>query len=473
VRQKHSVFRLYSPPPKASRKGPKREKGRSGWLGFGRKLFWHWWIWIAVAIIAAVADHDNVAIVCSLVGFFLYLLTPGEHIPRFGLDYRFPVQSHEFLDSIVGATGVPFIRNNNVTILNNGDEFYPAMLDAIANAKSTITMETYIYWSGDVGRRFAEAMAERARSGVQVKLLLDAFGSLSIGKQILKTLNDSGCEVAWYNRMWLRTIGRFNHRNHRKSLIVDGRVAFTGGAGIADQWTGKGEDPKHWHDIQIRVEGPGAMNLQNGFAQNWLETTGELVSGKGYFPPADSAGTIATQTIFSSPKSGSSSVRIMYDLSIVSASKTLYIANPYFIPDDSLVQILVEARQRGVDVKIMIAGIHNDMRTSRYASIQLYGVLLQGGVEIYEYNRTMLHQKTMVVDKAWATVGTTNFDSRSFSLDEESNVCIYDRRIAEELEAIFVEDLKYCDRVTLEEWRHRGIKTRLLGNICVFLKEQI
>jgi cardiolipin synthase len=334
-------------------------------------------------------------------------------------------------------------------------------------------MENYIFWEGMVARQFAQAMAERSRAGVQVKLLLDAFGSLSLGKEIQKRLKESGCEIAWYNRMWLRTLGRFNHRDHRKSLVVDGRIAYTGGAGIADQWQGNAENAHRWHDIEIRVEGPGAVALQTGFAQNWLETTGELLSGNGYFPPPDAAGTIATQTVFSSPKSGSSGTRIMYELSITSAQKTLYIANPYFIPDDSLVQILVEARKRGVDIKIMVSGLHNDMRISRYASQHLYGRLLDAGIDIYEYNRTMLHQKTMVVDTVWATVGTTNFDNRSFALDEESNVCIYDRRIAEQLEAIFAEDLKSCERVRLDQWRHRGFKARVFGVACVFLKEQI
>jgi cardiolipin synthase len=358
-------------------------------------------------------------------------------------------------------------------VLNDGDEFYSAMLDAIANARKTITMEQYIYWDSAIGRRFADAMAERARAGVTVKLLLDAFGSATIGAHILQTLKDSGCEVAWYNHVWLRTIGRFNHRNHRKSLIIDGRIAFTGGAGIADQWTGRAQDPEHWRDVQIRLEGPGAVGLQSAFVQNWLETTGELLTGFGYFPPPDKAGNISTQTILSSPRSGASAVRIMYYISIVSARKSIYIANAYFVPDDSAVRILVEARRRGVDVKIMVAGIHNDMRVSRYASIHGYGKLLEAGIEIYEYNRTMLHQKTMIVDGVWATAGTTNFDNRSFALNEESNVCFFNRDVAQKLEAVFMKDLEHCDRVHVDKWQCRGIRKRLFGALCVFLKEQI
>lgn len=409
----------------------------------------------------------------ATVGFIFYLLAPREHIPQYGLDYKFPIHSDQFLPSVMGAPGAPFISGNKVTVLTNGDQFYPAMLRAIAAAEKTITMEMYIFWDGNIGRQFASALAERRRAGVKVKLLLDAIGSSSIGNEISDILKKSGCEVDWYNRIWLRTIGRFNHRNHRKSMIVDGRVAFTGGAGIADQWTGNGEDPSHWHDIQVQVEGPGAMSLQAGFAQNWLEITGELLSGPDYFPLLKKAGNISTQTLLSSPKSASSTTRIMYYLSIISARRTIYIANPYFIPDDSGVQILIDAKCRGVDVNIMVAGKYNDMRISRYASNHLYGKLLEAGIDIYEYNRTMLHQKTMVVDGIWVTIGTTNFDNRSFALDEESNICVYDAALAREMENIFKTDLECCERVEIEKWRHRGLRKRVLGATCVFLKEQI
>jgi cardiolipin synthase A/B len=420
-----------------------------------------------------VGEHQGFAVTFVVVGFFFYLVAPREHIPQYGLESELAVHSHDFLSSIVGTTGVPVIKNNKITILNNGDEIYPAMLEDVKNAQNSITMEAYIYWDGQIGLRLAEAMAERRADGVEVKLLLDAVGSASIGKKIQSILKESGCDVAWYNPARFNTLGKFNNRDHRKSLIVDGRVAYTGGAGIADQWAGNAQDPAHWRDVQIRIEGPGASGLQTGFAQNWLDTTAELVSGTSYFPPCDDAGTMGAQTILSSPEAGSSAVRIMYYLSIVSAQKSIYIANPYFIPDDSARDILIDAARRGVDVKIMVAGIHNDMRISRYSGIHLYGKLLEAGIEIYEFNRTMLHQKTMVVDGIWSTVGTTNFDSRSFALDEESNICVYDRRLAEKLEAIFEEDLKSCDQIQLEHWRRRSLKTRLFGIACVLLKEQI
>ena len=354
---------------------------------------------MGAAVVLQLLHHGGWSVGCASVGFFFYLITPQEHVPVYGLEPSLWVQSQEFLTNVIGNTGVDIVKNNNkITVMNNGDEFYPAMLSAISKAKETITMEAFVYWKGQIGMCFAKALAERRRAGVEVKLLLDAVGSASIGKEILSILKNSGCDVAWYNPLRFRTIGRFNNRTHRKSLMIDGRIAFTGGAGIADHWTGHAQDPQHWRDIQISVEGPGAFGLQTGFVQTWLATTGELIAGEGYFPCPEAGGRTSIQTILSTPEAGSSAVRIMYYLSIVSARDTIRIANPYFIPDNSAIEILVEARQRGVDVKIMVAGIYNDVRVSRYSSIHLYGKLLEAGIEIYEYNRTMMHQKTMVVD---------------------------------------------------------------------------
>jgi cardiolipin synthase A/B len=359
---------------------PRRARGKQGLLGMGRSLLWSWWLWTAIAIFLGYDDHAKLAVVFLALALFTYLVTPQERSPRYGLEADFPIHSHEFLSSIVGTTGVQFVKNNRLTILNNGDEFFPPMLAAIAEARSTVCVEAYIYWAGEIGMQFAHALAERGRAGVTVKVLLDAVGSATIGKEILEVLKSGNVEVAWYNPVRWSTIARFNNRTHRKSLIIDGRTAFTGGAGIADQWTGNAQDPDHWREVQVRIEGPSAMGLQTGFANNWLDTTGELVSGGAYFPPPDSAGTVAVQTIMSSPEVGSSSVRIMYYLSIVCARKQILIANPYFIPDDAALEILIEAKQRGVDLKIMVAGEHNDMPISRYASLQLYGNLLEAGV---------------------------------------------------------------------------------------------
>lgn len=405
---------------------------------------------------------------------FAFLVWPREVQPRVGLEHEFSVDDDEFLTTMAGSTGVPFYEGNAIQILNNGDAFYPAMLTAIAQAQCSITVEAYIYWAGDIGKRFAEALAARASENVGVKILLDAIGSSTIGDEILEILEKSGCQLAWYNPARPFTIGRFNHRTHRKSLIIDGRIAFTGGAGIADHWLGHAQDREHWRDIQIRIEGPAVVPLQTGFAQNWIKTTGEVITGFEFYPAMDeSAGKIAVQTLLSSPASGASTARTFYYLSIAAARKSIDIANPYFVPDQGAIDLLVAAKRRGVKVRIMVAGIHNDNWLARQNSVRLYGPLLEAGIELYEYNHTMLHQKTMVVDGVWLTVGTTNFDSRSFAHNEENNVCICDAQLADELETIFAADITGCDRVTLQQWRKRPIVNKIAQGVVSLFQEQV
>jgi cardiolipin synthase len=407
------------------------------------------------------------------MGLISYLITPSEFAPRYGLDHELSVTDDEFVQTVVGATGVLFSARNSLILLNNGDEFYPAMLEDIGKAEASITIEAYIYWSGQIGLAFARALAAKSKAGVNVKILLDAIGSASIGEEILQTLEDGQCELAWYNPIHWYSLGRFNHRTHRKSLIVDGKVGFTGGAGIADHWLGNAEDPRHWRDIQIRVEGPAVVPLQTGFAQNWLQTTHELISGPLYFPAPVPAGPLNVQTIMSSPEAGASSVRILYYLSIICARRSIFIANPYFIPDQSAIDILIEAKERGVDVRIMVSGINNDNWLARHNSVRLFRRLLEAGIEIHEYNRTMLHHKTIVVDNIWATVGTTNFDNRSFAHNEETNVCVYDREVARVLRQVFMADLEACARVELRTWRRRGLWAKTQEVIASILQEQI
>jgi cardiolipin synthase A/B len=401
-----------------------------------------------------------------------YLIAPAAAPPRYGLDHQFPIDSPLFLETVAGASGGPFIAGNALTLLQNGDRFYPAMLQAIDEAGQSITIEAYIYWAGNIGRRFADALAARARDGITVKILLDAVGSASIGADILAVLESGGCQVAWYNPIRWYTFGRFNNRTHRKSLIVDGRIAFTGGAGIADHWCGDARGPQEWRDTQVRLEGPAVVPLQSGFAHNWQQTTGELLTGERFYPCLSPAGSLAVQTLLSSPETGWSSVRSMYYLSIVCARHSIYIANPYFVPDPVAIDTLVEARQRGVDVRIMVSGIRNDNWIARHNSVRLYGRLLAAGIEIQEYNRSMLHQKTMIVDDVWVTIGTTNFDNRSFAHNEESNVSAFDPALAAELRRAFVDDLAACAALTLEQWRRRGAWARTQEIVAAFLQEQ-
>jgi cardiolipin synthase len=349
----------------------RKPKGVTTFWGRARRLFWSWWVWALLYLWATATDRWGWAAGAGAMAFISYLITPAEYPPRYGLDHELSVDDAEFLPTMAGATGVPFRSGNRIDVLNNGDAFYPAMLEAVNGAEESITIEAYIYWAGEVGRQFAEALAAKAASGVRVKILLDAVGSTSIGEEILETLERGRCQLAWYNPIRYYSLGRFNHRTHRKSLIVDGRIAFTGGAGIADHWKGNARNPGEWRDMQIRIEGPAVAPLQTGFAQNWLQTTGELISGPLFYPLVEPAGQLSAQTIMSSPEIGVSTVRIMYYLSIICARRSIYIANPYFLPDAAAIDALVEAKSRGVNVRIMVAGVHNDNWLARQNSIRL------------------------------------------------------------------------------------------------------
>ena len=448
-------------------------KGDSSLWTRVRSVLWSWWPWFVASVSTAYYDHWGWAFGTGAMAFVSYLIAPTEHAPRYGLDHEFSIDSDEFLATIAGATGVPGLRGNSIEVLNNGDEFYPVMLREIAGARESITIEAYIYWAGEIGRKFADALAAKARQGIPVKILLDAVGSATIGTEILETLESGRCQLAWYNRIHWYTIGRFNHRTHRKSLIIDGRVAFTGGAGIADVWRGRAQSPEQWRDTQIRLAGPAVMPLQTGFAQNWLKTTGELLSGAMFYPEHEPAGPLAVQTVMSSPESGASSVRVIHYLPIVCSQKSIYIANPYFVPDQAAIDTLVAAKRRGVDVRIMIAAKHNDNWLARKNSTRLYGRLLEAGIVILEYNKTMLHQKTMVADGQWVLIGTTNFDNRSFAHNEETSVCLRDTRLAHQMEQAFLDDMRACERVALEAWRKRGLWEKSLEAVASLLEAQI
>ncbi len=439
-----------------------------------RRLLWSWWLWAAIAIVLLWRDVFGWAVGAGITAAVAYLLQPTEFPPAYGLEHELRVEDPDFVSSLVGTTGTAFLGGNRVDILNNGDEFYPAMLDAIRGAQRSITVEAYIYWDGTIGREFADALAERAKAGVRVKLLLDAVGSTRIGEEILTRLDEGGCQVAWFNPPHWYSIGRFNHRTHRKSIIVDGRIGFTGGAGIADQWRGRAQDEDHWRDMQIRLEGAGVLPLQTGFAQNWLQTTGELVTGDAFFPllRSDAPG-VYVHTMLSSPSTGTSAARVLHYLSISSARRRILIANPYFVPDPSARDTLIAARQRGVDVAIMMAGRYNDAWLVRQNSVRLAGPLLEAGVTIHEYNRTMLHHKMMVVDDDWGTIGTTNFDNRSFAFNEESNVSFNDPDLVRQLVDTFHADLDGCERLTLETWRRRGAVNRAKELVASLMQDQI
>ena len=464
---KEQLFRL-APAPR-----PRKRLGALTIPDRIRDIIRAWWAWFLVALLLEAVGWRVTGLVAGAMSFVLYHTSTDSHPAVYALEPDFDTTSAEFTSTMTGVTGMPLVAGNRAEIYNNGDEFYPAMLDAIESARLSITMEQYIFWEGEVGRRFAEAFAEKARSGIPVKLLVDAIGSATLGGEIFKILEAGGCQLAWFRPIHWYTLHRANQRNHRKSLIVDGSVAFTGGAGLADHWLGSAEDESEWRDIQIRVEGPAAAAQQAGFAQNWLLTTGEIIGGHEFFPEIPMKGSVPIQTILSSPSGGAGAAGTMYLIAVQCAQRYLYIANPYFIPDLRVTEMLAQACRRGVVVKLMLAGRQNDTWWARQNSVRLYGKLLEAGVEIYEFQPSMLHQKTMIVDGAWATIGTANFDNRSFALSEETNLCFQDSNLVDQLRRIFLADLARCERIELPVWKRRGAWQKSKEVLASLIENQV
>ena len=351
--------------------------------------------------------------------------------------------------------GPPIVGGNKVETLENGDEIFPSMLAAIRSAEHNIDFETYVYWSGQIGRDFADAIAERARAGVTAHVLLDWVGAQRMEKDVLKTMTDAGARVEFYHPLRWYTIARMNNRTHRKLLVVDGRIGFTGGVGIAQEWTGNAEDPEHWRDTHYRVEGPVVSQMQTAFLDNWMKITGEVSHGATYFPRLDPAGEADAQMFESSPSGGSESMKLMYLLAINAAERTILLEAAYFIPDDLTMEALIDARRRGVDIRIIVPGPYNDAKVTRNASRNTWGPLLEAGVRIFEFQPTMFHCKVLVVDGLLTSVGSTNFDNRSFRLNDEASLNVYDANVAAEQARMFEADVAKSREYTIADWRAR------------------
>ena len=386
---------------------------------------------------------------------------------------HYSVEDPQFRRTLNVLLGPQLLAGNKVQALVNGDEIFPAMLKAIEGARRTITFETYVYWEGDIGRRFTDALVERARAGVKVHVLFDAVGSGKIDRKFVQLLADAGVEVRKYNPLRWHSIARMNNRTHRKILVADGRLGFTGGAGIGDEWAGDAQDPKHWRDTHFRVEGPAVAQMQAAFVENWIETTGIVLHGAEYFPTLRESGGQTAQFFVSSPGGGGESMQLLYLLSIAAAAKTLRLSASYFVPDDNEVRMLAAAAKRGVSVQIIVPGPHIDNEIVRRASRASWGKLLSAGVEIYEFEPTMYHVKVMIVDGVWVTVGSTNFDTRSFSTNDEANLNVLDRGFAREQERIFAADLKRSRRISLEEWEKRPLSEKLWEHSMGLLSSQL
>ena len=375
--------------------------------------------------------------VCVMCSFCGCALKSGKQV-RHEVPSLYSASSPEFRQSAGSLLGPNFVGGNNVVTLVNGDQIFPAMLSAIRSAKRSITFETYVWWNGEIGRQFTEALAERARAGVKVHAVLDAHGTRRMGNENLIKLRQAGVEVVKYHSIFWIDIRRYNNRTHRKLLIVDGKTAFIGGVGIADEWAGNADSPKHYRDNHYKVTGPVVAQLQAAFMTNWLKTRGKVLHGADYFPPLQSSGPYQAQAIRSSARNPN--LDTMYLLAIASAQKSLRIENAYFLPDEMTRKELIAAAKRGVKVEIIVPGKHIDSKLVRAASRRHWPDLIQAGIKIYEYQPTMVHVKLLIVDDTFVSVGSGNFDNRSVRLNDEANLDVLDRQFAAEQMRLFEKD---------------------------------
>lgn len=393
---------------------------------------------------------------------------PAHYVVRPG----YAVSDPQFARSMGNLLGPVLIDGNNIQSFSNGEQIFPPMLAEIRGAQRSVTFETYIYWSGVVGKLFTDALAERARAGVSVHVILDWVGAGKIDPQYLDQMRDAGVHVVQFHKLhWydLNSVNRLNNRTHRKLLVIDGKVGFTGGVGIADCWNGHGESPDHWRDMHYRIEGPVVAQLQSAFLDNWMKTTEHVIDGEEYFPPLTPVGSQKAQVFKSSIRGGSESVELMYLLSIAAARKTVRIGIAYFVPDDLVIQSLVDATHRGVSVEIIVPGYNTDEKIVRRASRSRWGELLKHGVKIYEYQPTMYHTKLLIVDDLWVSIGSSNLDDRSFRLNDEANLNVLDPRFAAEQTRIFNEDLLRAKPITYDAWLHRPAIEQLLEGAASLL----
>lgn len=402
------------------------------------------------------------AIVAQSIYILVALFGPGLRY-KITAPRQDSITSEEFLWNIEAITDAKLNHCNRLEVFTNGDNFYEAELQSIREAKKNINLEAYIFQKGEVAGRFLEALTERARAGVEVKVVLDALGSFGITNSYFAPLTNAGGKVEWYHPLRWYTFPNYNNRTHRELMVIDGHVGFIGGAGIADHWYKQtSKDQPRWRDTMVRVAGDVVPNLQATFAENWLEACGELISGPDYFPIVKSERAQTAMIVNSTPTSGGSTrARVLMQMLVASARSSILITTPYFLPDLSMKEEIIRARKRGVAVKIIAPGKKSDHTVTRSSSQRSYGKLLQAGAEIFEYQPAMIHAKILVVDGVWSVVGSTNFDNRSFGLNDEVNMAVPDESFALRLTEDFNRDLADCKQITYEDWAHRPLWQRV------------
>ncbi len=417
--------------------------------------------WMVVSLPTSLVVAGGLALLFVLLLLLAGMFAP---LPRYriqGSEGMAGNDSEEFLKVLEALTDAKVNRAGVLEVLTNGPSFYPAALEAIRGAKQSICLEAYIFQPSEIGRMYLEAMAERARAGVQVNVTLDAFGSFRAGTAFFKPLMEAGGKVRWYNRPRWYSFTRMDSRTHRELLIVDGEVGFIGGAGVADQWLkGVGKSPR-WRDTVVRMTGDAVPSLLSTFAENWLCADGELLVGERYFPQVRSEGDTVAMVVNSTPTPGGSTrARVLMQLLLASAKQSISIQTPYFLPDKGLVEELCRAVERGVRVRVLVPGRKADHVVTRSTSRAGYGPLLKAGAEVFEYKPAMIHAKVLVVDGLWAVVGSTNFDNRSFGINDEVNLAVREKAFAARLESDTARDLADSRRVSLEQWKHRPVTER-------------
>ncbi|HEY7442727.1 MAG TPA: phospholipase D-like domain-containing protein [Vicinamibacterales bacterium] len=400
-----------------------------------------------------------------LVVFF----TPGIN---YYVEARQDACSPEFSYKLVATSQAVFYRGNRVEVLTNGANFYPAMLQAIRGATQSINLECYIFHPGKIADQFVEALIERASAGVTVTIVADAIGSARLGGTPVSRLRAAGCRIEFYQPLRWHRLARLNNRTHRELLIIDGRVGFIGGAGIADWWAIVEGTTRPWRDTMARVEGPVVTAMQGVFVENWLECCGEILIGDEYFPPLTSAGDTTALVVKSSPSDRATVSRVVFQLLIEAACKEVLIATPYFLPDKALRRVLIETVRRGIPLSVIVPGSSTDQRWVRLASRRMYGRLLEAGVRIFEYEQVMIHTKALIVDGTWGVLGTTNIDNRSFEHNDEVNIVMRDEAIAHRLTADYLRDVDDSREITLEAWQNRPLWEKLIGTVAWILERQ-
>lgn len=412
------------------------------------------------------------AVASSFLTLFIKNFVSGEKKIKRRIPRRYNIEDPDFERSMSQLLGPPILGGNRIVRLENGDEIFPAMLAGIAGARTTICFETYIYWNGEMAEKFSVALADKAREGVRVHVLIDGMGCDCVEGESLRRMVDAGVQVEVYH-LRAHNLTNFNQRTHRKLLIIDGKTGFTGGVGIADDWLGNADAPEHWRDNHYQVEGPAVAQFQAAFMDNWMKTHATVLHGSDYFPAIPEAGEHRCQMFKSSPMEGSESARLMYLLCITAAKKSLRVGNAYFIPDDLVTETLIAAVKRGVAVEVLVPGDHLDSKLVRRASRHRWGRLLRNGVRIFEYQPTMYHCKVMIIDDLWVSVGSANFDNRSFRLNDEANLNVFDSKFAREEVDSFERDKQYAREITYEEWKRRPVAQKVSDATIGLLRSQL